>query len=106
MNFNIFNLNTLQSILSGVLVVLPVLLKFTGCVEEVTPDPNDADLNCSASTLSPTLIWWGLGIVTTLKFVVIPWFQPGGLIRNLFAPKVPVTEKVEPGTVMPTQVAK
>lgn len=100
------NLNTLQTILSAVLVGLPLMLKATGCVEVVTPDPNDADLDCAQSMLSPTLVWWGLGIVTTLKFVIIPWLQPGGLVRNLFQPKVPISTSGAPGTVTPTQVQK
>lgn len=101
-----FNLNTVQTILSAALVGLPLLLKATGCIDVATPDPNDADLDCSKSLLSPTLVWWALGIVTTLKFVIIPWLQPGGLVRNLFEPKVPVSTSGATGTVTPAQVQK
>lgn len=105
MNTSIWNLNTLQTALTGAIVVAMALLKFAGCTElpDGTPD-------CSASWLGEhigqaTLVWIA-GILGFVKLTVIPWFQPGGFLRNLFSPKAPIVPVAEnePGVVTPVQV--
>ena len=108
MNFSAFNLNTLQTVLTMAALAGIGFLKASGCVE--TGAPGTA-LECSQSFLaqwiSPGTLAWVAGLFLALKLTVIPWFQPGGWLYNLFAPKVPVTNKPnEPGTVTPIDVAK
>ncbi len=105
MNFSAFNLNSLQTILTGFIVVAIALLKFTGCTELAT-----GAVDCTNSWLAQyvgagTLVWI-IGIIGFIKLTVIPWLQPGGWLANLFAPKAPVTAQHATGTVTPAQVAK
>lgn len=106
MNTGIWNLNTLQTALTGAIVVAMALLKFAGCTELPTGVPD-----CSASWLGEhvgqaTLVWIA-GILGFVKLTVIPWFQPGGFLRNLFSPKAPIVQpsEAQPGVVTPAQVA-
>lgn len=105
MNTSIWNLNTLQTILTGGIVVAMALLKFAGCTE--LPDGTaDCTNSWLAQHIGQSTLVWIAGIFGFVKLTVIPWFQPGGFLYNLFAPKVPVTPTTEPGTVNPGQVAK
>lgn len=98
-----FNLNTLQTVISALLVAIPVLLTKLGC----TLDPAGLKIDCSQSTvITPSLALWFTVTLAVAKFVIVPWLQPGGLLANLFAPKVPISTTGDPGTVRPSQVQK
>lgn len=98
MNFSAL-LNTVQTVLSAVNGILIVVLMNLGCVTGV-----DGKLDCSAAWFEPSTIAIVAIVSNTLKFVVIPWLQPGGLLRNLFGDKTVVTSTPAPGTVAPTDV--
>jgi hypothetical protein len=107
MNFNAFNWNTAQTVLSFVAAGILWILVASGC----TANADGSIAECSASFLSgwftPKVLMTIGAIGMTIKLTVLPMFQPGGWLYNMFAPKVPVTAKVnEPGTVTPAQVAK
>lgn len=96
------NLNALQTYVSALLVAIPALFISLGCTQMVT-----GALDCSLSTLpilTPSVALYTTGVLAVLKFFVIPALQPGGLFRNLFEPKVPVSPTGAPGTVAPSDV--
>lgn len=94
------NLNTLQTILSALLVALPLFLLGIGCTQEALGNR----LDCSQSIIGPVFGAWATGFIAILKFFIVPMLQPGGWARNLFDPKVPVTTANAPGTVHPDDV--
>lgn len=103
----IFNINSLQTLLSVVLAIATGLLTQLGCVQDVAT----AKLVCTVSNfpwLTPTTLGSVAGVVTFLKLVVLPWLQPGGWLHNLFGQKVAVvpagSTAATPGTVSPVDV--
>lgn len=97
------NLNTLQTLVSALMAVMIVVMPYLGC----TVDPSGTRVDCSASSfITPEIGFWVGIVLAALKFVVIPTMQPGGLVRNLFNPKVPVSTSGAEGTVKPAQIAK
>lgn len=102
MNFTAI-LNTAQTVLSALNVVLIALLTSIGCA----PDPVTAKMVCTVSAfpwLSVETLAWVAGVSNVLKFVILPWIAPGGILRNLFGEKTVVTPNPTPGTVSPTDV--
>lgn len=97
------NLNSLQTLASALLVAIPPVLVSQGCTLEA-----QGALDCSHAVLpfllSPNVTIGITGFLAVLKFVVVPWLQPGGLVRNLFSPKVPISESGAVGTVAPDHV--
>lgn len=99
---NVFNLNTLQTLLSGINAALIAMLLAIGCVTGV-----DGKLVCTVAGigfLTPAMLGWAATISNFLKFIIIPAMQPGGWLNNLFAPKVPVSASGAVGTVTLKQV--
>jgi hypothetical protein len=94
------NLNAIQTYLSAILAALPVLLVNLGC----TLDAVTQKLDCSQAYIAPTTLGWIAAAIGFVKLVVIPAIQDGGWFRNLFNPKVPVSDTGDPGTVTQTQV--
>lgn len=95
-----WNLNALQSLLTALLGAVPVIFAAFGCTTLAT-----GALDCTQSTVfSPKAALIAGGVITVLKLVIIPWLQPGGLVRNLFELKVPVSQSGAPGTVFPEQI--
>lgn len=98
MNFTAL-LNTLQTVISMANVVLFALAMQLGCTTGA-----DGRLDCSAAWFEPATLVIIAGVLNFLKFVVLPWLTPGGLIRNLFGDKTVVTSTPTPGTVSPADV--
>lgn len=96
------NLNAIQTALTAVLAILPVLLVNLGC----TQDAVTGKLDCSTAFFSPEILGYIAAAVGFLKLVVIPALQDGGWFRNLFSPKVPVSTSGDAGTVKPAAVQK
>lgn len=106
---NLTFINTLQTVLTVVNVVVIALLTQVGCIDN--PATPEADLMCTVSNvpfLSVTLLGWLAAGSNTLKLVILPMLAPGGWIRNLFGAKAvvaPVTSSAAvPGTVSPADV--
>jgi hypothetical protein len=99
-----WNLNAFQTYASALLVTVPALFISLGCSQLPT-----GGFDCSHSTLpilTPAVVLYTTGFLAVVKFFVLPALQPGGWFRNLFEPKVPVSETKAPGTVTPAQVKK
>jgi hypothetical protein len=93
-----FNTNAYQTYITFAIMVIPFALLKSGCT--AVGDSYD----CSQSFIGP----WGtavlIGVLGLLKLLGLPIFQSGGLVRNLFSPKVPVSTSAAPGTVLPSDV--
>lgn len=94
------NLNALQTYLTAILAALPVLLVNLGC----SLDAITGKLDCSQAIIAPTTLGYVALAIGFLKTVLIPALQPGGWFRNLFEPKVPVSDSGDVGTVTQKQV--
>lgn len=94
------NVNALQTYLTLAIGAMWWLLKEFGCTETVP-----GMLNCSAShLLNPTVAVWVTSVLIVIKLGVLPAISEGGWARNLFWPKVPVSDSGAAGTVTPFQV--
>lgn len=91
-------INILQSILTVLMTVVPPVLLALGCVTVVAT----GSLDCSAAVVSPKTLAWIVGGLGFVKLTLLPWFAPGGWIRNLFGDKTVVTPAPLIGTVSPT----
>lgn len=98
-------INIIQSILTYVLFVAPPLLVGLGCTQDAA-----GNLDCSQAIIAPKMLVYLVSFIAFIKGVVLPWFTPGGWIRNLFGDKVTAvpanSNNATAGTVSPADVRK
>lgn len=99
-------INIIQSFLTYLLFILPPTLIALGCTQDAA-----GNLECSQAMISPKfLVLWVIPGIGFIKGVLLPWFTPGGWIRNLLGDKVAVvptaSTNATPGTVSPVEVRK
>lgn len=98
-------INIIQSFLTYLLFILPPTLIALGCTQDAA-----GNLECSQAMISPKALLWVVSGIGFIKGVLLPWFTPGGWIRNIFGDKVAVvptaSTKATAGTVSPVEVRK
>lgn len=96
-------INILQTVLTIIMTVLPPILLALGCTQDAT-----GKLDCSQALVSPLTLGYIVTGIGLIKTVVLPWFAPGGWIRNLFGDRAVVAPAASPaatpGTVAPSDV--
>lgn len=95
------NFNLVQTACTVVIAVITAAMLALGCTTLPT-----GMLECAASAwITPKIAGIVIGILTFLKLIVLPALTPGGLVRNLIEPKVPVSSSGVPGTVRPSNIS-
>lgn len=98
-------INILQTVLTVLMTVVPTILLALGCTQDAA-----GNLDCSNAVVSPLTLGYIVTAIGLIKTVVLPWFAPGGWLRNLFGDRAVVapasSTSATAGTVSPADVRK
>jgi hypothetical protein len=93
------NFNLIQSLMTAAIAAVNAAMLALGCSLQA------AALICPADAwVTPKLAGIVNLILVGMKLIVLPALTPGGLVRNLIEPKVPVSSSGVPGTVRPSDI--